>query len=134
MDAQNHDVFAELKRVQQYFAKIKAVEEPVEPEARTLTVNQEATARILKADLVGSRSLKGGIERLTLGQGDNKSISSKLAEKIAEERAKALLKSVENRKRPATESPVPSSASASEGPKGKKKQKQKHKSRSKGKK
>lgn len=49
-DAQTHPVFAELKRVQQYFAKIKAIEEP--PEARSLTVNQEATARILKADLV----------------------------------------------------------------------------------
>ncbi|KAF7543899.1 hypothetical protein G7046_g9909 [Stylonectria norvegica] len=104
-DAQNHAVFAELKRVQQYFAKIKAVEEP--PAARNMTVNQEATARILKADL-----------------SDNKLISTKLAEKIAEERAKALLKSVENRKRPAEESPVPAAAAAAGGEaKGKKKQK-----------
>ena len=51
-DAQNHAVYAELKRVQQYFAKIKAIEEPAEPETRSMTVNQEATARILKADLV----------------------------------------------------------------------------------
>lgn len=49
-DAQNHAVYAELKRIQQYFAKIKAAEEP--ETKRTLTVNQEAAARILKADLV----------------------------------------------------------------------------------
>ncbi|OAA45019.1 exosome-associated family protein [Metarhizium rileyi] len=81
-DAQNHAVYAELKRVQKYFGKIKAAEEP--EAQRSLVVNQEAAARILKADLA-----------------DNKSISSKLAERIAEERAKALLKSVEGRKRPA---------------------------------
>ncbi|KND92573.1 Exosome complex protein [Tolypocladium ophioglossoides CBS 100239] len=81
-DAQNHAVFTELKRVQQYFAKIKAIEEP--EAQRTMAVNQEAAARILKADL-----------------SDNKALASKLAEKIAEERAKALLKSVEGKKRPA---------------------------------
>ncbi|CAM1501624.1 Fc.00g036080.m01.CDS01 [Cosmosporella sp. VM-42] len=105
-DAQNHEVFTELKRIQQYFGKIKAIEEPQPTEKRSTTVNQEAAARILKADL-----------------SDNKTISSKLAEKIAEERAKALLKSVENRKRPAEDSPVPSSASAGEEPKGKKSKK-----------
>lgn len=36
--------------MQQYFAKIKAIEEP--EAQRTTTVNQEAAARILKADLV----------------------------------------------------------------------------------
>ena len=41
-------------------------------------------------------------------QNDNKTLSTKLAEKIAEERAKALLKSVETRKRPA-EQTMPSS-------------------------
>lgn len=51
-DAQNHAVYGELKRIQQYFAKIKAAEEP--EAKRTLTVNQEAAARILKADLVCS--------------------------------------------------------------------------------
>ena len=51
-DAQNHAVFTELKRVQQYFGKIKAVEAPAVEETRNLTVNQEAAARILKADLV----------------------------------------------------------------------------------
>lgn len=40
----------ELKRVQQYFVKIKAAEEP--EAKRTLTVNREAATRILKADLV----------------------------------------------------------------------------------
>jgi exosome complex protein LRP1 len=54
-DAQNHVVFTELKRIQQYFAKIKTAEETeteeVEAERRT-TVNQEAAARVLKANLV----------------------------------------------------------------------------------
>jgi exosome complex protein LRP1 len=50
-DAQNHAVYNELKRVQQYFGKIKKIEEP-EAE-RSTSVNQEAAARMLKADLVG---------------------------------------------------------------------------------
>jgi hypothetical protein len=50
VDAQNHAVFAELKRIQQYFAKIKAAEEPAGQ--RKLVVNQEAATRMLKADLV----------------------------------------------------------------------------------
>ncbi|KAF5246669.1 hypothetical protein FANTH_6739 [Fusarium anthophilum] len=107
-EAQTQAVLTELKRIQQYFGKIKNIESPPEPETRTLTINQEATARILKADL-----------------GDNKTISSKLAEKIAEERAKALLKSVENRKRPAEESPVPSQPGSSAEGKDKNKKKQK---------
>ncbi|RKL05540.1 hypothetical protein BFJ68_g10639 [Fusarium oxysporum] len=98
-EAQTQAVLTELKRIQQYFGKIKNIESPPEPETRTLTINQEATARILKADL--------------------------LAEKIAEERAKALLKSVENRKRPAEESPVPSQPSSSAEGKDKSKKKQK---------
>ena len=53
-DAQSHAVFTELKRVQQYFAKIKGVEEPEPQGQRSTTVNQEAAARILKADLVRS--------------------------------------------------------------------------------
>lgn len=51
-DAQNHAVYAELKRVQQYFGKINAVEEPEGAGKRNVVVNQEAAARILKADLV----------------------------------------------------------------------------------
>ncbi|RDA96297.1 hypothetical protein CP533_1622 [Ophiocordyceps camponoti-saundersi (nom. inval.)] len=79
VDAKEHAVFTELKRVQQYFAKIQAAEEgPETKKPRSLTVNQEAAARMLKANL-----------------SDNKSVSNKLAEKIAEERAKALLKAVE---------------------------------------
>ncbi|ESU14421.1 hypothetical protein FGSG_08866 [Fusarium graminearum PH-1] len=114
-DTQTQAVYAELKRIQQYFGKIKNIETPEVEESRSLTVNQEAAARILKADLA-----------------DNKTISNKLAEKIAEERAKALLKSVENRKRPAEESPVPSkSGSADDGKDKGKKQKKGKKSKSK---
>ncbi|EKJ71612.1 hypothetical protein NXS19_005684 [Fusarium pseudograminearum] len=114
-DTQTQAVYAELKRIQQYFGKIKNIETPEVEESRSLTVNQEAAARILKADLA-----------------DNKTISNKLAEKIAEERAKALLKSVENRKRPAEESPVPSkSGSADDGKAKGKKQKKGKKSKSK---
>ncbi|KAM0307380.1 hypothetical protein HYE67_000958 [Fusarium culmorum] len=114
-DTQTQAVYAELKRIQQYFGKIKNIETPEVEESRSLTINQEAAARILKADLA-----------------DNKTISNKLAEKIAEERAKALLKSVENRKRPAEESPVPSkSGSADDGKDKGKKQKKGKKSKSK---
>ncbi|KAM0195089.1 hypothetical protein ACHAPI_006636 [Fusarium lateritium] len=115
-DTQTQDVLTELKRIQQYFGKIKNIEAPPAEESRSMTVNQEAAARILKADL-----------------SDNKTISNRLAEKIAEERAKALLKSVENRKRPAEESPVPSQvSSAAEGKdKSKKKQKKGKKGKSK---
>lgn len=58
-DAQKHPVYAELKRIQQSFGKIKAAEEAAEgsqdtsaKEGRSLVVNQEAAARMLKADLV----------------------------------------------------------------------------------
>ncbi|PHH76417.1 hypothetical protein CDD82_3996 [Ophiocordyceps australis] len=108
--AQNHAVYTELKRVQQYFAKIQALEQP--EAQRTTTVNQEGAARVLKADL-----------------SDNKALSSKLAEKIAVERAKALLKSVENKKK-RTNSDVPAPAAGSgtgEQPGGVKKPKHKHK-------
>ncbi|RFU77556.1 exosome-associated family [Trichoderma arundinaceum] len=108
-DAQNHAVYAELKRIQQYFAKIKAAEEP--EAKRTLTVNQEAAARILKADL-----------------SDNKTLSARLAEKIAEERAKALLKATESKKRAAEEVAPQPTGSASSGPSG-----QSKKARTKGK-
>lgn len=43
-------MYAELKRVQQYFAKIKAAEEP--EAQRKLVVNKEAAARVLRAGLV----------------------------------------------------------------------------------
>jgi exosome complex protein LRP1 len=96
IDAQNHEVFTELKRIQQYFGKIKTAEEP--EASRNVTVNQEATARVLKANLA-----------------DNKLVASKLAEKIAEERAKALLKSMETKKRQA-DGPPPPAGESSNGP------------------
>lgn len=101
-------MYAELKRVQQYFGKIKAAEEP--EAQRNLVVNQEAAARILKADLVSASPHAAVkypprmIQANYLTQGDNKTISAKLAEKIAEERARALLKSVEGKKRTADDS------------------------------
>lgn len=57
-----------------------------------------------------------------LSQSDNKALGSKLAEKIAEERAKALLKSVEGRKRPA-EDAAPSPGEGGEDQASKKKKK-----------
>lgn len=114
--------------MQQYFGKIKAIEEPVGQ--RTTTLNQEAAARVLKADLVSI--LKVPLCALyttdSLLQSDNKALSNRLAEKIAEERAKALLKSVEGRKRPADES-APSSADDGKSKKSKHKHKTKGKSR-----
>jgi exosome complex protein LRP1 len=51
-DTQTQAVLTELKRIQQYFGKIKNIEAPPAEESRSMTVNQEAAARILKADLV----------------------------------------------------------------------------------
>ncbi|TDZ18023.1 Exosome complex protein [Colletotrichum sidae] len=97
VDAKDHNVMTELKRVQQYFGKIKKVEEAQTPAQRTTTLNTEAATRMLKADLA-----------------DDKEIKKKLEEKLAEERAKALLNSMQkSAKRPAPESP---SASSSGGP------------------
>lgn len=62
-------------------------------------------------------------------QADNKTISAKLAEKIAEERARALLKSVEGKKRPADES----TASAGSGSDAQASKKRKQRGRGKGK-
>jgi exosome complex protein LRP1 len=53
-DTQTQAVLTELKRIQQYFGKIKNIEAPPAEESRSMTVNQEAAARILKADLVRS--------------------------------------------------------------------------------
>ncbi|KAL6871307.1 hypothetical protein J3F83DRAFT_734971 [Trichoderma novae-zelandiae] len=110
VEAQEHAVFAELKRIQQYFAKIKAVEEPVGQ--RKLVVNQEAATRILKADL-----------------SDNKPLSAKLAEKIAEERARALLKAAaESKKRTAEDAPQPGASPSGQNKNKKPKTKSKAKS------
>ncbi|KAL0937948.1 Sas10/Utp3/C1D family protein [Colletotrichum truncatum] len=93
VDAKDHNIMTELKRVQQYFGKIKQVEEAQTPAQRTMTVNTEAATRILKADL-----------------GDDKALKKRLEEKLAEERAKALLNSMQKTKRPAPDSPSASSS------------------------
>ena len=67
-------------------------------------------------------------------QADNKEVSNKLAEKIAAERAKALLKSMENKKRPAEDSLQVSGGSSTEAQKSKKTKKDKDKDKSKKKK
>jgi exosome complex protein LRP1 len=132
-DAQNHAVYGELKRIQQYFAKIKAAEEPVGQ--RSTTVNQEAAARILKNDLVSTPiTLQSGLRtrHTDMWQSDNKALSSKLAEKIAEERAKALLKSFEggsSGKKRAAEDGNASAVASGDGKKSSKKQKGKGKSK-----
>lgn len=68
---------------------------------------------------------------LTTVQSDNKALSSKLAEKIAEERAKALLKSFEggSGKKRGAEDANASAASSGDGKKASKKQKGKGKSK-----
>lgn len=51
-DALTHPVFTtELKRVKQYFSKIEAAENPVQPRTN-MKVNTEAATRIIKAGLV----------------------------------------------------------------------------------
>jgi exosome complex protein LRP1 len=89
-----------------------------------VTVNQEATARVLKANLVRTpkalRSVKDERNTDSREQGDNKVVASKLAEKIAEERAKALLKSMETKKRQADGPPPPASESSNGPQQGKK--------------
>lgn len=53
-DALTHPVFTtELKRVKQYFAKIEAAENPVQPRTN-MKLNTEAATRIIKAGLVCS--------------------------------------------------------------------------------
>ncbi|AEO54831.1 hypothetical protein MYCTH_2297887 [Thermothelomyces thermophilus ATCC 42464] len=54
VDAKNHPVFTELTRVKQYMEKIEKLENP--PAERENTVNTEATARVLKSDLVSHTS------------------------------------------------------------------------------
>ncbi|KAJ5884993.1 hypothetical protein N7495_009503 [Penicillium taxi] len=71
-NAQEHAVYRELTRVKQYFAKIKALEEP---EKRTLTLDKEAASRFIKHGLAG-----------------NKKIDFERAEREAKERAQAEIK------------------------------------------
>lgn len=69
---------------------------------------------------------------LNVLQSDNRTLSAKLAEKIAEERAKALLRSVDNKRRLPDD--PPSAAGSADEQKGIKKSKHKHKGKGKGKK
>jgi len=80
VEAKDHAVFTELTRVKQYFEKIKKLEEPT-PE-REKTVNTEAAARFIRADLA-----------------DNKEIKQGLTELIANEKAKAASKTSESEKK-----------------------------------
>ncbi|KAI0967768.1 hypothetical protein F4678DRAFT_444564 [Xylaria arbuscula] len=74
VDAKEHPIFKELTRVRQYFDKIKNVEFPAEKPQQS--INKEAAIRFIRADLA-----------------DNKEVNTKLTEMIARERAKAALKS-----------------------------------------
>jgi exosome complex protein LRP1 len=48
--ATEHPVYRELKRVKQYFDKIKALE--TEPEQRTMVLDKQAAGRFIKHGLV----------------------------------------------------------------------------------
>ncbi|KIN07649.1 hypothetical protein OIDMADRAFT_81861, partial [Oidiodendron maius Zn] len=72
--AREHPVFTELTRVKQYLDKIKLAENPV-GKRENLSLDKDATARIIKAGLSGND--KYDLER---------------AEKQAKERAKAHIK------------------------------------------
>ncbi|SPN99766.1 related to small unique nuclear receptor co-repressor [Cephalotrichum gorgonifer] len=80
-EALTHPVFTtELKRVKQYFAKIEAAENPVEPRTN-MSLNTEAAVRVIKA-----------------GLSDDQILKNKLAEQAAKERAKAFLKNIGKRR------------------------------------
>lgn len=85
----------ELKRVKQYFAKIQHTEDG--PGQRNTTVNIEAATRVLKADLVSRLHHQAEDRHANRLQGDNKEIKQKLDEKLAEERAKALLNDIQKK-------------------------------------
>ncbi|KAK4151909.1 Sas10/Utp3/C1D family-domain-containing protein [Chaetomidium leptoderma] len=53
VETRNHAIFTELARVKQYVEKIQKLETP--PAERETTVNTEAAARIIKANLSGRR-------------------------------------------------------------------------------
>ncbi|KAK0717058.1 hypothetical protein B0T26DRAFT_608631, partial [Lasiosphaeria miniovina] len=87
VETKNHAIFSELTRVKQYFNKIQKLETPAAE--RESTLNTEAAIRFVRSDLSG-----------------DKGISSKLAELIAKERAKAALKAAKvDNKRPAADEP-----------------------------
>ncbi|KAL4973761.1 Sas10/Utp3/C1D family-domain-containing protein [Aspergillus desertorum] len=53
--ATEHPVYRELKRVKQYFDKIKALE--TEPEQRTMVLDKQAAGRFIKHGLAGNEKL-----------------------------------------------------------------------------
>lgn len=57
VDAKEHPVFREITRVRQYFAKMKALEEPEEPEQRTMVLDKAAAGRFIKHGLVSNIAL-----------------------------------------------------------------------------
>ncbi|KAL4997622.1 Sas10/Utp3/C1D family-domain-containing protein [Aspergillus recurvatus] len=71
--ATEHPVYRELKRVKQYFDKIKALE--TEPEQRTMVLDKQAAGRFIKHGLTGN-------EKLDLQR----------EEQLAKEKARAQLK------------------------------------------
>ncbi|KAL3436783.1 Sas10/Utp3/C1D family-domain-containing protein [Aspergillus tetrazonus] len=71
--ATEHPVYRELKRVKQYFDKIKALE--TEPEQRTMVLDKQAAGRFIKHGLAGN-------EKLDLQR----------EEQLAKEKARAQLK------------------------------------------
>ncbi|GLI77167.1 hypothetical protein PoHVEF18_005452 [Penicillium ochrochloron] len=75
VDALQHPVYREITRVKQYFTKMKALEEPEEPEQRTMVLDKAAAGRFIKHGLAG-----------------NDKIDLERAEREARERARAQLK------------------------------------------
>ncbi|KAF3390414.1 Nuclear nucleic acid-binding protein C1D [Penicillium rolfsii] len=75
VNALQHPVYREITRVKQYFAKMKALEEPEEPEQRTMVLDKAAAGRFIKHGLSG-----------------NDKIDLERAEREARERARAQLK------------------------------------------
>ncbi|KAF7541850.1 hypothetical protein G7054_g360 [Neopestalotiopsis clavispora] len=89
VDAKEHAVFTELKRIRQYFDKIKNIENP--PPKPEQSLNKEAAIRFIRADLA-----------------DNKEVNTKLSEMIAKERARAAIKAAQlGGKRKAEAEPEP---------------------------
>ncbi|TQS38763.1 hypothetical protein Golomagni_00723 [Golovinomyces magnicellulatus] len=76
INALEHPVFLELTRVKQYFEKIKQAEAP--PAVRNLIIDKDAASRFIKAGLAG-----------------NEKHDLLNAEKLAKERARAHLKTLE---------------------------------------
>lgn len=91
VDAKEHAVYQELRRVQTYFAKVKEAEESVlKP---SMTLNKQAAARMIQHSLVGE---KGRIEptsnvlKAGNGQSDMTQREKELKERILAQRKKRM--------------------------------------------